>query len=345
MRMNIQNLVMAVVILLCSHVSHAGQVDSGGMSGGGGNSNPADPVTEAEVLFELRTVRQDLYLYFNALSANENSLDPVMDQIENKILPIIESVPIHASSDYCQDKFGNTVDGSIYSPHGSAICITVKNMVNKLRRDNLQTQIYALVAHEYAHLAGLGEAEAVVVQDWIVSSFSRGTGGDGGMLLILAWDYLTRINSVISSISRNVSWNSLCYGVEEIERHHSSLSVTSIIGILNLFDLPSSKMNNSFVLKNLLLRSAACGFSDYHPKRNRLRQKYENAFGNYPVRADSELESAYWDLKGLVSGKVMMKKVVTLADGMSELRELQKYTKEAIVRVRMLQGLDRLPLR
>ncbi|MNK88122.1 hypothetical protein D3C87_1080760 [compost metagenome] len=345
MKTNFINFLMAITISFSATLSFADSVRDGGMSGGGGGSTPADPVTEDDVLFELRMVRQELYLYFNTLSMYENSLGPVMDQIKDKILPIIENVPIHASSVYCLDKFGNPKDGSIYSPHGNAICITVKNMVNKLRQDNVKTQIAALVAHEYAHLAGLGEADAVAVQDWIVSSFSRGTGGDGSRLLQNAVYNLVGIDAAIFEASRNASWNTFCYAAEKIEREHSALSVGSVVGVLNLFDLPSSKMNNSFFLKNLLLRSAACGFSDYHPERNRHRQNYENDFGNYPERSDSEMESAYWNTKGLVSGKVMMKKVVTLADGMSELRDIQKYTKEASDRIKMIKDLDQSPLR
>jgi hypothetical protein len=339
MKTNISNLMMVVLISLGTYSSHADTVRDGGMSGGGGGTAPSNPVTEQEVKMELASARVELYLYFNTLSIYEIPMEPRVDAIKDKILPIIQNVPIHASSDYCLDKFGTPVDGSIYSPRGHAICITIKNMVKKLHEDNLKTQISGLVAHEYAHLAGLGEADAVYIQDWIISSFS-GIAGDRYRLLQNAKETLLDIEmNIYEASSREVSWNSLCYASELIERAHLALSRGSVSGVLNLYDLPTQKMNTSFILKNLLLRTAVCGFSDYHPRRDLYRRNYQNDFGNYPERLDSEMEGIFWNTKGLVSGRVMMKKVVTLGDGMSELLDIQKYTKEAKARIEMIENL------
>jgi hypothetical protein len=267
-------------------------------------------------------------------------MDPRIDAIKGKMVNIIENTKIYLSSAPCVDASGDAKDGSIFSPQPGSVCISHGNLAKKLREDNLMPQINALVAHEFAHLAGLNEEDATFVQDWVLSSFSKGPG-DTRRMLENVKTQLWEIKFAADEARRgDLNWNSYCFASEAIDQKFRALRKIENSGVFSFYDDKSDKQRNSFVLKNLALRSATCGFSDYHPDRVRLRENYKNDFGANAELMDSELEKILWQDDGTqTTGNVVIKKVSTLVDAASELGDLHSF---AVRSLEFVEKLDKL---
>ena len=342
MKASIKYLVMTVVLMI-SFASHSESVRDGGMSGGGGGTAPGTPINSRDVIYALWSTRLELYLYFNRLSIDENVNDPLMGSLKDKMLPVIAKNAIHASFEGCKDKFGNDKDGSIYSKHANAICISIPNMLAKLHKDNMRLQLLALVAHEYSHLAGLEETDANAVQTWVLSSFSYGSGD-----LFTPFEELDLSFGMIrvhaDEAKTATTWNELCYIVEEIDREFSKIRSHFQSGSYSVFDMPGLKRFASFQLRDHLLKSVSCGSSDYHPHRDRLLRNYNSAFGSQDRASDSELEKAFWGNEGSVAGNLIIPKVISVAGGIAEMNELALYAEQTLAQMKALQEMRQEPL-
>lgn len=159
-----------------------GLVVGPGASGGGGitNPQPADPQTIE--LIGHQTIGKALIPWFRAREEWYRKSSEA-DQLKSPFRKIFESSQSIFSlirdskvefrySGPCLDANGAPQDGSIYAKPGSSICLSPVTMAPKLNYGNVLGETLALAAHEYSHLFGTTEAEAIAIQSWAVSDLS-----------------------------------------------------------------------------------------------------------------------------------------------------------------------------
>ena len=345
MKQFVQRTLLAATLFV-SMTSSAAILHDGGMSGGGGDTtvaNPAGPNRITEILF---SSRQSLYLYFNKLSAYPYDMDPKIDAIKNKMQDVILSYRIYASIDGCQDKFGNDVDGSMYSPNEKSICISLKNLGAKLAVDNAASQTIALVAHEYSHLLGYDEEDAVFVQNWVLQSYSGIANYRADELLKQMEQQLYSINSFVVNMAeeKNQNWNVACYLSNQLDESFGQVLDRSETGILSFFNSQSVKAFNSFAAKVIALKEGTCRFSDFYPAKDSYKVDYPKYFNGQSQITDEEFAKADPLVSGPFLGTVMIKKIDSLTDALAEAKDISKYINQAILDVQTAQNLAQLPI-
>jgi hypothetical protein len=159
--------------LVVGNTAFAGVVD-----GGGGGTLPADPVPVQAVVDVIRGSKLDLRLYARMVSWNGSpgTSPALMKKLfgqRRTLLDLIEDTPIEIKTDApCYDAGGKEVDGSVYPNPPSAgigalpfdVCISAQRIAPKLVEERVYGETLALVLHEYSHLLGTTEDEAVEFQ-------------------------------------------------------------------------------------------------------------------------------------------------------------------------------------
>lgn len=279
--------------LLISLTSSAKSVvGDGGMSGGGGGTVVTNPIGNDQIQHILSWVRRDLYLYFNKLSMYPYPTDPRIDNIKDRIQEVIEKTRIYSSYEGCRNKFGNDVDGSIYSPIPDSICISSKNLGKKLTIENAKPQTAALVAHEYAHLLGYNEEDATVVQNWVLSAFSR-SSAQGYRLIENVERILSSLTFHIDEAAKQrstLTWDLACYLYEKMNADLGELHKHAESGIGSFFMKQTYTARNSYVLKMMAFKEKVCGSSNYHPQREVYKKNYASYFQDENELTDLQLE-------------------------------------------------------
>jgi hypothetical protein len=153
---------------------------AGGVSGGGGNAKPNDPVTAQELLSLVRRARLDLTMYFHWYAHSETGLSQAEKVLRRKLfgkgLPSIvdrlAEVRIEERLDGpCYDSSGQEVDASAQTSPPQRVCLSIARLKDKLLRENYEKQTLALLAHEYFHLVGATESEAEFLQQRVLARF------------------------------------------------------------------------------------------------------------------------------------------------------------------------------
>jgi hypothetical protein len=170
---------------------------AGGVTGGGGNTHPAQPVTAAEVKESIRGARLYVAAYLNHLELEKNEAalwqaqplvpgklfgpSPTLDRVLNLPIRIVEDGP-------CLDPAGTAMDGSAtLSP--PEVCLSVPRIQEKLSREALRSQVIALALHEYSHLSGTTEPEAEFLQSMALDNFLRADFIGLDRVFGRAWDF------------------------------------------------------------------------------------------------------------------------------------------------------------
>lgn len=155
-------------------MSAQAEILRGGISGGGGGTVIARPASPFLIKEILRDSRLALLMYFNQQTFLENH--PYADLFpvgEPSILDVIRKNKLSLVEDQaCKDSEGRAVDGSVFGAEENSICISVKNLSEKLSADQARAQTIGLVAHEYSHLVGFDEEKAQALQDRLIELFS-----------------------------------------------------------------------------------------------------------------------------------------------------------------------------
>jgi len=194
-QVQVQALVRAASQVSASLEGTSKEVILGGMSeGGGGLVNPF-PLSMELVEFAVARSKQfilyTLYKYENKFAniycgPNGNSDNPYCTAFRKMFLRtpdvfrVLEGVQIELRTDEsCQDQEGNYVDeqgnpidGSIHWVQKGNICISGKNLIEKLNSFFYEPQIFALVIHELSHLVGGNKAEAMALQDIMLTNLA-----------------------------------------------------------------------------------------------------------------------------------------------------------------------------
>lgn len=155
----------------------------GGISGGGGNTLVRDAAIAEDVIRTAQLARPQLHLFFNRLSAKPEALSPELYEklfAGETIFKALNDFGISFALDRpCYEDGGKERDGSINSPKAGdpGICISPFRIAGTVSRDEVRPQVLALIAHEYSHLLGSTEAEAVIIQD-LIREVARATSWD-----------------------------------------------------------------------------------------------------------------------------------------------------------------------
>jgi hypothetical protein len=156
----------------------------GGISGGGGNVKAAEPIDLAYVRNMLPLVRPAVlgalnnieYQKFNVNAMNFTPSQAWYDVFKwaPTIFEVMESAKIELKVEGpCLDADGNPVDGSIYGVGAGNICISAESLIAKSNSALFFQDAGALIAHEFAHLAGADEEMAMTVQQYAFENLSR----------------------------------------------------------------------------------------------------------------------------------------------------------------------------
>ena len=177
-------LILSVLIALNSQFSFA---LTGGVSGGGGYViNPTLPekyqdpeLVESMVKCTLKPVQDYLQkknLEFNSGKLAENEIEiftkifttplSIHDALKKVKLDVTDEKP-------CFDSENKPVDGSIFHKNKKAVCISAKNIADKVHFNEIKAQSAALIIHEYTEVIGLTEEGAIEVQKISLDEFKR----------------------------------------------------------------------------------------------------------------------------------------------------------------------------
>lgn len=143
---------------------------AGGVSGGGGNSKPADRVTAQEVKDTLQKARMYVQFRFNHLSRFSrpeewSAAERKLFASPKTVMSFVREIPLQLNEQGpCLDPEGKEMDGSALLQPSPSICISIPRLTEKLSKDNLRVQAFALVLHEFSHLVGTDEAQADELQ-------------------------------------------------------------------------------------------------------------------------------------------------------------------------------------
>lgn len=161
-------------------VSQAGGVITGG---GGGITIPEHvaPYSVTSAAFEhtgaiLISWFRNQEMQFDLLKDEEKQISPFRKifQSEKSIYSLIHDSSIEVREKApCLDVDGLQHDGSIFAVAPHSICLSAFLMAPKLSYYNVDAETLALAAHEYSHLMGTNEDEAVAIQKRAIGDFMR----------------------------------------------------------------------------------------------------------------------------------------------------------------------------
>lgn len=143
---------------------------SGAVSGGGGGTLPANPVSIREIDEIVKTALPEMRLVAREMSRRvfrgaESPLDIKLFGGPKTIVDLLEETGYELRTDKpCLDRFGNEVDASIFANKPNAICISAFRIAPKLIEERARVETLALIFHEISHKLGTSEAEATEFQ-------------------------------------------------------------------------------------------------------------------------------------------------------------------------------------
>lgn len=174
---------VAAVILLNTSMAMAVR---GGDSAGGGNINPEAPASLEQIIEAVKEAPPIILYYVNRMEqrshefqvglcergrvAPKEPLQLIADKLTTNsptFFDLFKSGVVEVRvQDACYDRDGEVKDASIYptSP-GAKICVSAFRLSKKLTVRNYEANIRALILHEFSHLSGTSEDEAVLLQN------------------------------------------------------------------------------------------------------------------------------------------------------------------------------------
>jgi hypothetical protein len=155
---------------------------AGGTTAGGGNVQLPDQVKAEDlvqavmlsrsVILSWLTSREIIYrghLSDNQCGEPENqAMCPIYAKLfdgKKTIFDVVHGAQVQTKFDGpCLDFNKKPNDGSMFGEKEGSVCISISSIKEKLRDDNYQNQIAALLTHEFSHMLGTTEEEAVLLQ-------------------------------------------------------------------------------------------------------------------------------------------------------------------------------------
>lgn len=329
--------VFAVLLLFAGSTSFADNVDDGGMSGGGGGGVfPGAPVTETQVAEVLRQARLEVHMALAYQSQGITFPWPELFQEPKTVFNFIRDYEIFANSDDCYDSHGAPTDGSIYSPLAGTICISVGRLAKKLTTDNVRAQVLALVIHEYSHLKGFDEAKAAALQKWFTPLFANSSSEQAFNLLDFimrqSLDLADYIHYFKTKPMWDMNWDYLCFVSEKMENALTIIEQKFIDKPFSVFHRELYTKQNSFLVKQIVIKTQVCARSQYHPEKFFFEQHSRTWFKDTDQILDGDiatdlLRSTNYDVREniLVLGDLPIRRISTFPDSRPEFSDMESY--------------------
>lgn len=152
---------------------------NGAVSGGGGGTLPANPVTISEIKEIVEKALPEMRLLAREMSrrvfrGSETALEAKLFGGPVTIIDLLEETGYELRLDKpCFDRFGNEVDASIFANKPNTICISAFRIAPKLIEERARVETLALIFHEISHKLGTSEAEATEFQKEAAFLLSR----------------------------------------------------------------------------------------------------------------------------------------------------------------------------
>lgn len=287
------NKIFLFVAVLCLPITGF----AGGVSGGGGNTKPANPVTAMDIRIAAEDARAYVLFFFNHEERRFASPDPLREKLfsgSETVTDRILAVPLTLKeAGPCLDPAGKEMDGSAISSFPQAVCISLERLTAKLSQESLRSQLFALVAHEYAHLVGATEEEAERLQLASKSSFLY---GDYHGIERDYYDLRTTMNFVMPTLRQfperlaDFSWQEL-HDMLDRDSQENFMSPYSYNRGFILWTRSMRELLFAMEARNLLFENATCvlsGFEDAPKCR---------AFLNKVFQRDSEISYATYMMR------------------------------------------------
>lgn len=147
-------------------------IAGGLVTGGGGNVKNPSPVEESDILKAITNSRPILEAHLRGVESLyllKHEIAPVgykkLFSSKIDIYALLDKVfvKIEASAP-CFDLDGSAKDGAVYANSIDTICMSALRFIEKLTKDNYESEIAALALHEISHLAETTEEEATDIQ-------------------------------------------------------------------------------------------------------------------------------------------------------------------------------------
>lgn len=184
---------------------------TGAVSGGGGGTLPADPVSTWQVervveegFREMRLIAR--YMSRRQLRGAESALDLKLFFGPKTIVDVLDETGYEVRQDKpCFDRNGNEVDASIFASHPDDICISAFRIAPKLIEERLRIETLALIFHELSHKLGTTEAEAVDFQKEAAFYFGLGDPKSlDGAIARMFGDYADEVKRKLRQTSESI---------------------------------------------------------------------------------------------------------------------------------------------
>lgn len=176
------------LVFVATHATAKHGLDlNGGVSGGGGfvisPETPDQYVSpdkvesliekQAEPCLENYLINKKKKFDNGELPGHEfNTLEPILKQgVIFKTIKNTRLIVVDGNS--CFGSNGEPTDGSFFKDKKKAICISAKNLAEKVHHKELKPQTLALMMHEYSEMLGFSEDEAVSVQKIVLEDLKN----------------------------------------------------------------------------------------------------------------------------------------------------------------------------
>ena len=168
-----------VLMVLFSELSPAGIITGGG--GGLIDSQSSSPNDVSRVMQEwggsiIQAWLNRLEMEYELQDANSQLQSPFYKIFSDKaaFYEKIKKTGVEIRyNEPCFDAEHKAFDGSVFARHANAVCVSAFSAAPKVTIYSVESQILALLMHEFSHLAGCDEAEAVAIQLRAIDDFSR----------------------------------------------------------------------------------------------------------------------------------------------------------------------------
>ncbi len=187
MKVSMKITFLFLVFVTSQAYSKHGLETDGGMSGGGGfvispetpdQYNSPDKVEaliekHAEPCLQKYLINKKEKFDKGELPGHElTTLEPLLKQ--GVIFKAIQNTKLIIQDDHsCFGANGEPTDGSFFKDKKNAICISAKNIAEKVHHKELKPQTLALMMHEYSEMMGFSEDNAIGVQKIVLDDLKN----------------------------------------------------------------------------------------------------------------------------------------------------------------------------
>jgi hypothetical protein len=303
-------LIIGLCITAMNSLAWAGGVSGGG---GGGTTNP-DPTSTTRIAATLAKNGVILRLWLNKEEAEyfysgesqksaERDLLKVFFGSDRDVYSAIVLATVHMKMhESCFDLDGKPTDGSFDPAHPNDICISPFSMAPKLNEYNVDKESVGLLVHEFAHMMGANEKQAIGLQKMALKSLIfRDIPEMYSKAQLAAWDsegvFSSAISSVLDLIDRNgyIAYDAVGQLIDgalpELDRLVKTAPDVNQDYFLNHYGMSVLDAQRA---RLDLISSFVCTTDDTLPaeQRSRCKSYLENVFSEEP-----QITARQWEIR------------------------------------------------